>query len=156
MVKLKAFTLIELIVVIAIIGVLAAILVPSMIGYVGDSKYSTANANAKLAYSTAAQWSTRCEVEGNTVLDGSFTVNDLTIPASAEEVSYVGSDMNDLAKELCRQMGGKAGSGMTCGYFYGQMPKWCQWRKTSSDNYVGSYPMESTMATPATWGVELT
>ncbi len=36
--KLKGFTLIEIIVVIAIIGVLAAILVPSMIGYVRKAK----------------------------------------------------------------------------------------------------------------------
>ena len=42
----KGFTLIELIVVIAIIGVLAAVLVPSMLGYVKKSKISSANSAA--------------------------------------------------------------------------------------------------------------
>ena len=42
----KGFTLIELIVVIAIISVLAAILVPSMLGYVKKSKVSSANSAA--------------------------------------------------------------------------------------------------------------
>ena len=51
--RVKGFTLIELIVVIAIIGILLAILAPTMSAYFRRSRLKTANADAKLVYNAA-------------------------------------------------------------------------------------------------------
>ena len=157
--KVKGFTLIELIVVIAIIGVLAAILVPSMIGYVGKSKLSTANSNAKLAYTNTATYCTECEVAGNPVPAGTQANIDLATVNTAA-CTYQ-KDGTELDKALGSLMGGNTNSGVaTVVVAAAGAPEKSAWAKTTSDKYVGGYPQEATIKTDGTgsgtdWKVDL-
>ena len=76
--KVKGFTLIELIVVIAIIGVLAAILVPSMLGYVRNARISSANANAKQVHTSVSSALTQLGISNYDFGTGTDTAKSIT------------------------------------------------------------------------------
>lgn len=156
--NVKGFTLIELIVVIAIIGVLAAILVPSMIGYVGKSKLATANSNAKLAFTNTATYCTDCEVAGNPVTAGTNASMDLTSGAAGQTYAKDGAHLTEALQSL---MGGNSNAGVaTVIVNAAGAPEKSAWAKTSADKYVGGYPQEATIKTDGTgsgsdWKVDL-
>ncbi|MGN0692997.1 MAG: type II secretion system protein [Oscillospiraceae bacterium] len=135
--RLKGFTLIELIVVMAIIGVLAAILVPALISYMNDSKLSAANANAKLMYNASAEYIAMCDVHGGNKVE-SITAYQMTPVNSSEAIPYDGKNLGRFISKLYCSNSDK--SGYVSVKIEGFSPEKTAWSERTDSKFVGYYP----------------
>ncbi len=161
--KLKGFTLVELIVVIAIIGVLAAILVPSMIGYVKKAKVTTANSTAKSFHDAVQVAITELDIQGFTFdssTDGTTYVYSYapgkatTTPKAEGSQNYLEYIIVEYSDAFLDYVGSaKAGSSGQLTAQYTIKGKDCIAAYICDGTYSGGYPTQATVDTYNTFTI---
>jgi len=139
----KGFTLVELVVVMAIIGVIASILVPSLMGYVKKSRLQAANTNAKLAYNAVSAYVTDAQADG---IDLATALNDFSQAATSAGLNCTTAPSSEADKKIYNMLNQ---NGIESGFVWvirditinGNNSYAVQWaRGGASDTVWGQYP----------------
>lgn len=144
--KLKGYTLIELIIVIAIIGILSATLMPNMIGLAGKSKFRTAQSQAKSIFNSAQTIAQKYEAIDRAIVkakekrfSGVLTFGNLDGVTNFKDANKDGSkeahDFYDKLKAMNTHLNDCKWVVVIENYKVTHV----LWSDSSTDNYVGVY-----------------
>lgn len=139
----KGFTLVELIVVIAIIGVLAAILIPTMLGFVTSSRVTSANSTAASIKKQIDNFLTDADTAGYGMKQSSAAKANITFKIDA--------DGEWEASVVTGTYGGAAGGDLTDAFKTGGSVPW----EEEADNITKDTPKSSAANATALLTIDL-